>query len=96
MEDVDLWYGFLCSVRENEQRNIVKGNLLSIYCNKYISHITTEFGEILSTAKSILICAKLLQRRRYVQLMLMLYPISYSHIGLYISTNLSDCNEQPA
>jgi len=41
---------------------------------------------MLSTAKTILNCAKLLQRRRYVQLMLMLYPISCSHI--YISTNL--------
>ena len=39
------------------------GNLLSIYSNKYISEITTEFGEMLSTAKTILICAKLLLTR---------------------------------
>jgi len=67
-----VWYGFLCySVRENEWHNIVLGNLLSIYCNKNISQFTT--------AKTILNCAKLLQRRHYVQLMLMLYPISCSH-----------------
>jgi len=54
------------------------------FTEKTIPQISTELGEMLSTEKTIMICAKLLQRRRYVQLMLMLYPISYSHTHTHI------------
>ena len=90
-----VWYGSNVVHWERMSNTILSWGIYFLFIATRTFHsLLHNLERLLSTAKTILNCAKLLQRRRYVQLMLMLYPIRCSHI--YISTNLSDCNEQPA